>query len=52
MSIAIGKMLDRSGYLKDLRDENTEEANERTENLMELVSAARDYESRDAEALL
>jgi DNA helicase-2/ATP-dependent DNA helicase PcrA len=45
-------MLDRSGYLQDLRDENTEEANERTENLMELVSAARDYESRDAEASL
>src|SRR5439155_18652960 len=50
VSIAIGKMLDRSGYLKDLRDENTEEANERTENLMELVSAARDYEARDPEA--
>ncbi|HYT74239.1 MAG TPA: UvrD-helicase domain-containing protein [Vicinamibacterales bacterium] len=52
VSIAIGKMLDRSGYLNDLREENTEEANERTENLMELVSAARDYESRDAEASL
>jgi ATP-dependent DNA helicase UvrD/PcrA len=52
VSIAIGKMLDRSGYLKDLRDENTEEANERTENLMELVSAARDYEMRDPEASL
>src|SRR4051794_1019043 len=52
VSIAIGKMLDRSGYLKDLREENTEEANERTENLMELVSAARDYEARDPEASL
>jgi DNA helicase-2/ATP-dependent DNA helicase PcrA len=52
VSIAIGKMLDRSGYLQDLREENSEEANERTENLMELVSAARDYESRDAEASL
>jgi DNA helicase-2/ATP-dependent DNA helicase PcrA len=52
VSIALGKMLDRSGYLQDLRDENTEEANERTENLMELVSAARDYESHDAEASL
>jgi DNA helicase-2/ATP-dependent DNA helicase PcrA len=52
VSIALGKMLDRSGYLKDLRDENTEEANDRIENLMELVSAARDYESRDAEASL
>ena len=26
VSIAIGKMLDRSGYLTDLRDENSEEA--------------------------
>jgi DNA helicase-2/ATP-dependent DNA helicase PcrA len=52
VSIAIGKMLDRSGYLNDLREENTEEANERNENLMELVSAARDYESREQEASL
>jgi DNA helicase II / ATP-dependent DNA helicase PcrA len=50
VSIVIGKMLDQTGYLKSLRDENSEEANERIENLMELVSAARDYESRDAEA--
>ena len=52
VSIAIGKMLDRSGYLNDLREENTEEANERIENLMELVSAARDYESREQDASL
>ena len=45
-------MLDQTGYLKDLRDENSEEANERIENLMELVSAARDYESREPEASL
>src|SRR5262249_2385991 len=32
--------------------ENTEEANERIENLMELVSAARDYESREQDASL
>jgi DNA helicase-2/ATP-dependent DNA helicase PcrA len=50
VSIMIGKMLDRSGYLTDLREENSEEANERIENLMELVSAARDYEGRDPEA--
>ena len=50
VSITIGKMLDRSGYLNDLRDENSEEANERIENLMELVSASRDYEGRDPEA--
>jgi DNA helicase-2/ATP-dependent DNA helicase PcrA len=52
VSITIGKMLDQTGYLKDLRDENTEEANERVENLMELVSAAREYETRDPEASL
>jgi DNA helicase II / ATP-dependent DNA helicase PcrA len=52
VSIVIGKMLDRSGYLKDLRDETSEEANERIENLMELVSAAREYETREADASL
>ena len=45
-------MLDRSGYLNDLRDENSEEANERIENLMELVSAARDFETHEAEPTL
>jgi DNA helicase-2/ATP-dependent DNA helicase PcrA len=49
VSTTMGKMLDRTGYLKDLRDENTEEANERLENLMELVSSAAEYESRDPE---
>ena len=52
VSIVIGKMLDQTGYLKSLRDENSEEANERIENLMELVSAARDYEVREVEASL
>ena len=52
VSISIGKMLDQSGYLNDLREENSEDANDRIENLMELVSAARDYESHDAEASL
>ncbi len=52
VSIAIGKMLDRTGYLNALRDENSEDANDRIENLMELVSAARDYESHDQEASL
>ncbi len=52
VSIAIGKMLDQSGYLNDLREENTEEAEERIRNLMELVSAAREYESREKEATL
>jgi DNA helicase-2/ATP-dependent DNA helicase PcrA len=52
VSIALGKVLDRSGYLKDLRDERSEEAEGRVENLMELVSAAREYESRSAEPSL
>ena len=52
VSIAIGKMLDQTGYVKDLRDDNSEESNERIENLMELVSAAREYETRDADASL
>jgi len=49
---SIGKMLDRTGYLNDLRDENSEEANERIENLMELVSAAREYETREPDPSL
>ncbi|HEY7497214.1 MAG TPA: UvrD-helicase domain-containing protein [Vicinamibacterales bacterium] len=52
VSVVLGKMLDQTGYLKSLREENTEEANERIENLMELVSAARDYEAREPEASL
>ena len=48
----MGKMLDQTGYLTDLREENSEEANERIENLMELVSAAREYETREQEASL
>ena len=51
-SIVIGKMLDRTRYLDDLREENSEEANERIENLMELVSAAREYETREPDASL
>jgi superfamily I DNA/RNA helicase len=44
VSIAVGKALDQSGYLRDLRDERSEEAEARIENLAELVSAAREYE--------
>ena len=52
VSIAIGKVIDQSGYLQDLRDERSEEAESRIENLMELVSAAREYESRGPEPSL
>jgi DNA helicase-2/ATP-dependent DNA helicase PcrA len=52
VSIAVGKVLDQSGYLKNLREEHSEEAEGRIENLMELVSAAREFESRTAEPTL
>ncbi len=52
VAITLGKALDRSGYLKDLREEHSEEAEGRIENLMELVSAAREYESRTLEPSL
>ena len=52
VSIALGKTLDQSGYLEDLREERSEEAESRIENLAELVSAAREYETRDPEPTL
>ena len=52
VSIALGKVLDQTGYLQDLREERSEDAEGRIENLMELVSAAREYESRDPEPSL
>jgi DNA helicase-2/ATP-dependent DNA helicase PcrA len=52
VSIAIGKTLDQTGYLRDLREEHTEEAQGRIDNLMELVSAAREYEAREPEPSL
>jgi DNA helicase-2/ATP-dependent DNA helicase PcrA len=52
VSIALGKTLDQSGYLQDLREERSEEAESRIENLAELVSAAREYETRSPEPSL
>ena len=52
VATVLGKMLDRTGYLNALRDENSEEANERLENLMELVSASQEYESREPDPSL
>ena len=49
--IALGKVLDQSGYLQDLREERSEEAEGRIENLLELVSAAREYEITHAGAV-
>ena len=52
VSDVLGKLLDQSGYLEDLREQHTEEAEGRLANLMELVSAARDFEMRDPEPSL
>ena len=52
VSILLGKVLDQSGYLRDLREDRSEESEGRLENLMELVSAAREYESREHEPSL
>ena len=40
------------GYLRDSREDKSEEAEGRIENLMELVSAANEYETREAEPSL
>jgi DNA helicase-2/ATP-dependent DNA helicase PcrA len=52
VSITIGKVLDQSGYLRDLREDRTEDAEGRIENLGGLVTAAREYESREPEPSL
>jgi DNA helicase-2/ATP-dependent DNA helicase PcrA len=52
VSIVLGLVLDRTGYLRELREQKSEDAEARLENLMELVSAAREYETRDAEPSL
>ena len=52
LSIVLGKMLDQTGYLQDLREDKSEDSQGRIENLMELVSAAREYEGREPEASL
>ena len=52
VSDVLGKLLDQSGYLSDLRGQESEEAEGRLANLMELVSATRDYELRDPDPSL
>jgi DNA helicase II / ATP-dependent DNA helicase PcrA len=52
VSILLGKVLDQSGYLRDLREDRSEESQGRIENLMELVSAAREYENSELEPSL
>jgi DNA helicase-2/ATP-dependent DNA helicase PcrA len=52
LAITLGKVLDQSGYLRDLREDRSEEAEGRIENLMELVSAAREFEQREPDPSL
>lgn len=48
----IEQLLDRSGYLKSLTQEGTIEAQGRVENVHEFITAAIEYEARDAEPSL
>ena len=52
VSTLIGKLLDQSGYLRALREENNDEAESRIQNLAEFVSSAREYEEREPEATI
>jgi len=52
VSSIITQTLERSRYLPLLREDRTEDAEARVENLRELVSAAGEYEGRDEEASL
>jgi DNA helicase II / ATP-dependent DNA helicase PcrA len=52
VSAVLGKVLHESGYVQDLRDDRSEESDARLENLAELVSAAKEYETRDESASL
>jgi len=45
---ALEKVLDRTGYLRQLEDEGTLEADARVENLRELLAAADDFERANA----
>ena len=45
-------VMEESGYLRELRNEDTPDSRTRMENLEELVGVAREYESGDAEATL
>ena len=52
VSTAIGKVLDKSGYLAALREDRTEDSQSRVENLAGLVSAAKEFETREPDATL
>jgi DNA helicase-2/ATP-dependent DNA helicase PcrA len=46
---AVARVLDRTGYLRELEREGTVEAEARVENLRELLAGAEDFESGNAE---
>ena len=48
----ITQALDASGYWQDLRDQRSEEAEGRLQNLAELISAAREYEASESDSSL
>ncbi|MDQ6823101.1 MAG: DUF3553 domain-containing protein, partial [Candidatus Eremiobacteraeota bacterium] len=45
-------VMEESGYLRELRNEDTTDARARVENLQELITVARDYEANEEEATL
>jgi DNA helicase-2/ATP-dependent DNA helicase PcrA len=47
---AVARVLDRTGYLRELEREGTVEAEARVENLRELLAGAEDFEAGNAEA--
>ncbi|NLM13218.1 MAG: DNA helicase PcrA [Epulopiscium sp.] len=48
----IENVLERTGYLKELENENTEESKERIQNIKELISKAADYDQNADEPSL
>ena len=46
-SAALVSVLEDTGYVKELRDEDTVESRSRVENLEELIGVAREYEERE-----
>jgi DNA helicase II / ATP-dependent DNA helicase PcrA len=52
VATAIGKVLDKTGYLAALREDRTEDSQSRVENLAGLVSAAKEFETREQGATL
>ena len=52
VSVTLSSVLSDSGYITALRKDGSEEGENRLSNLMELVSAAQDYEVREEEHTL